>query len=50
MYLVFIMTMYFTLATVRLLYLFHKWKQNRKNRTFKNSSSVISPSGNEAAD
>ena len=30
MYLVFIMTLYFTLATVRILYLFHKWRKQRK--------------------
>lgn len=32
MYLVFIMTLYFTLATVRLLYLFHKWRKRRKSK------------------
>lgn len=42
MYLVFIMTLYFTFATVRLLYQFFKWKKRKNENTPDNVIDILS--------
>lgn len=42
MYLVFIMTLYFTFATVKLLYQFFKWKKRKKENISDNVIDILS--------